>query len=162
MKPSNGDVPDEAPPAPAGAPESAPAEPLDYDAPIPHTRRRSYVAAALVGLTIAFVLGMASLVYLRWLTIEEPTTAVVVRGDASHSGATVLVTGDGTYVKVTLDEKNNFSSPVLLVPGSYTVTATLGGKILLRNDVTLKAETGLMVFLSEEARNGVYGAPPAN
>src|SRR5688500_8629280 len=102
MRPSAEDSPDSNPAAAAATvPDLPPADSsLEDDdddgeewAPPPHTRRRGAYIISLIALTGLVVLVMLSIIYHRWLTVEEPTTAILVEGDDSVDGTIIEVTG---------------------------------------------------------------------
>jgi hypothetical protein len=102
------------------------------------------------------VVLMLSVIYVRWLTVTEPTAAIVVYGDPTIDGANVYVrAADGHDVlaaPVTLDPSNDFATPVLLIPGSYTLRATLDGKTVREVKFHIGPYQGQAFFLTDEAR----------
>ena len=115
--------------------------------------RHPVLAGATVVFTILFVLVMVAFVYVRWLSIEEPTTAILVRGDESHDGVELVVAGGGRPVTAKLTGENGYSTPILLRPGRYTLTVSRDGLPLGRRyEFELKRYRGAVLFLSEEAR----------
>ena len=79
------------------------------------------MTVVIVGITLM----MVSLIYWRWATVREPSTAVVIAGDSSLEGAQVTVVGEGRQLPpITLGPDNNFVTPVLLDEGQYTAQVT--------------------------------------
>lgn len=136
----------------------------EYWAPPPHTPRRSAYILGLITLTGLMVLLMLGLLYYRWLGVVEPTTAIVFEGDETVAGTEIVVDGGAKRIEVTLDENNNYVTPVLLVPGDYTVTARHDGRVMLRQNFTLRSLEGRLILLGEKAvqkRRRTAGAEPA-
>jgi hypothetical protein len=67
----------------------------------------------------------------RWATVHEPSAAVVVGGDPSLEGATIVVSSGHNEWTVGLDAANSWQTPVLLDPGAYHITATHHGRNIL-------------------------------
>ena len=131
----------------------------DDDDDAPTARMKGPVIIGMIVLTALFVVGMLALIYVRWLTITEPTTAVIVQGDPSHDGATVLVAGNYTNVTATLNEANDYAAPILVVPGTYTVTVTQNDRVIGKWDLVTEHYRGSVLYLSAEARELAGAAP---
>jgi hypothetical protein len=134
----------------------------------PRSWRETLLVNLAIGMAMLVVIVSLSIIYIRWLIVTEPTAAVVVYGDPSLAGARVYVqTDDGHSVlrePVTLGAANDFVTPVLLVPGTYTVRAELDGKVVREAQFRVRPYEGQMFFLSDEARRraaeGVRDEPP--
>jgi hypothetical protein len=172
MRPSAEDSPERNQPVatppthpPAAAADSPPEEPEDYDgeewAPPPHTRRRGAYIISLIALTGLVVLVMLAIIYHRWLTVEEPTTAILVEGDESVDGTIIEVVGGPKPISVRLGKENNYMTPVLLAPGFYTVTGRLGDLVIVRQELALKPMVGRRILLGRKLLENTPGAPPA-
>jgi hypothetical protein len=124
--------------------------------PRPRSAREALLVRFWIGLTVLMVVLMLSVIYARWLTVTEPTAAIVVYGDPGLDGARVYVRAeDGRDVLAappTLDPSNEYVTPVLLVPGSYTLRAVLDGKVLKELKFHIGPYQGQAFFLSEEAK----------
>jgi hypothetical protein len=130
------------------------------DADLPVARLNGPVVIGMVILTGLVVLLMVSLIYYRWVTITDPTTAIIVRGDDSYDGAVVKVTGNGARtVTATLDAANQYETPILVVPGTYTVTVEMGGRVLGKWEPIVERYRGSVLYLSERARRNATSQP---
>jgi hypothetical protein len=130
----------------------------DADAPV--ARLKGPVVIGMIVLTGLVVLLMVSLIYYRWVTITDPTTAVIVIGDESHDGAVVKVSGNGIRtVTATLNAANQYETPILVVPGTYTVTVEQDGKVLGRWEPIVERYRGSVLYLSQRARQGAMSQP---
>jgi hypothetical protein len=81
---------------------------------------------------------MVSFIWYRWNGVHEPTTAVIMQGDATLDGTVITVTGGRRPEHTTLDAGNSYRAAVLVEPGRYTVTAEHAGVLLLRQNVEVK------------------------
>src|SRR5215213_3244065 len=59
------------------------------------------------GVVFATVL-MVSFIWYRWNGVHEPTTAVIMQGDASLDGTVITVTGGRRPERTTLDAGNSY------------------------------------------------------
>jgi hypothetical protein len=84
--------------------------------------RGRLVALILIGVVVATAVMVASIWY-RWSGVREPTTAIIVSGDASLAGTEVIVTG--VRATATLDASNKYRVTILVEPGEYVVIAKL-------------------------------------
>ena len=90
---------------------------------------RLFVRVA-VGLSILLAASMVASLYIHWRRVQEPSTAILVVADPTWNGAKVIVTPAGDEspahrVQVTLDEHNQFQTPVYEFPGRYEVRVML-------------------------------------
>jgi hypothetical protein len=93
---------------------------------------RGWIVRSVIAVTLLLTMAMVSLIYIRWLTVQEPTATIVVSGDSSQDGAEILVSGGPSGpVQATLDEANEYRTPIHLQPGDYHVTAKLGDQTIL-------------------------------
>jgi hypothetical protein len=96
---------------------------------------RGWVVRVVIVVTLLLTMGMISLIYIRWLTVQEPTATIVIVGDSSLDGAQILFSGGPSgLVPATLDKDNNFSTPVQLQPGQYHLLVKLGDQTILEVD----------------------------
>lgn len=80
------------------------------------------VARIVTGLLFVMVPIMIGGICWRWATVHGPTTAIVVRGDASVEGAKIVVTGNGKKWTAEVRRENDWQVPILLDPGAYQIT----------------------------------------
>ncbi len=105
-------------------------------------------------------LAMVGWMYYRWAKTIEPSSAIVVEGDPSVDGATILVTGDGeTSISAKLTAENKYTTPILLSPGTYILTITRDGHTLLKRDFVLEEREGRKWYIGEKAKEPVSALP---
>lgn len=126
----------DAPPAPAPATAR------------PCSARREKLVGVILGTVVASALAMATFIWYRWHAVDEPTTAVIVEGNAALAGTIITITGHRT-VKTELTAPKNYVATVLLEPGRYWVTAQLDGRELLRHEVEVERFLGQRIRLSD-------------
>jgi hypothetical protein len=80
--------------------------------------------------------------------VREPTTAVIIMGDASLDGTVVTVTGQGGAEHTSLNAANNYRAAVLVEPGRYWVKAEREGAVLLRREVEVERFLAVQFDLS--------------
>ena len=131
------------PAAAANAPSASAAHP-EADHPPRHAR----LVGLILGAVVACTLVMVGFIWYRWQGVNEPTTAVIVEGDATFDGTVVTVTGART-ITTELTSSNDYIAPVLLEPGWYRVTAEHRGRVLVRQEVEVKRFLGVRFRLSE-------------
>ena len=109
---------------------------------------------------IAVVVAMMSLIYARWATVREPSSAVVILGDQTHDGAKIEVKGihKKTWHAV-LNEENRYETPILLDPGHYTIKVTHKNDVLLDTDFIVESLRGCQYILSPAVE--IVGPPAA-
>jgi hypothetical protein len=118
----------------------------------PRSRRESFWVGAFITATALVVVLILAMICWRWLKVVEPTAMIVLIGAPVHDGTTVDVVdlNGASQLKepVVLDAKNDYQTPVMLVPGRYVVTATQkDGRTLLKQEFTLLAYRGLQFEL---------------
>jgi hypothetical protein len=127
------------------------------------THRGPLVAAILV-LLVAATVTMVGFIWYRWSGVREPTTAVIMHGDASLAGTEITVAGERT-VTATLDASNNYHVPILLEPGEYVVTAQFRGTPIVRATVQVKrflgVEFNLPTIVKDAVARGTLTLEPA-
>lgn len=88
---------------------------------------RGWIVRAAVVISILLVLGMTALLWQRWISIREPTTAILVQGDPSLSGARITVESEDEpsepKVEVTLGQEKR-SQAIFRHPGHYRVSVS--------------------------------------
>jgi hypothetical protein len=96
---------------------------------------------------------MVAFIWSGWFKVPEPTTAIIVEGDASFDGTVLFVSGSNlkTPIETRLHASNNYITPILLEPGEYTITANHAGRDLLRTRVIVRRFLGLRFDLTEYA-----------
>ncbi len=109
------------------------------------------VVGVILGVVIASALAMATFIWYRWQAVTEPTTAVIVEGDAGLAGARITVRGTPTPITTTLTESNNYIAPVMLEPGLYNVMVELNGRSLEYRHVNVKRFVFLRLDAAEDA-----------
>lgn len=103
---------------------------------------------AVIVLVVLMVVAMSGIVFWRWATGHEPTTAILVTGDPSLDGTVVEVTGFGVPpVTVTLSADNNYRTPIFRLPGNYHVVATWHGQTLIEKDLVIDRYVGKAIEL---------------
>jgi hypothetical protein len=90
---------------------------------------RSFVRLA-VALSVLLAAAMVASLYIHWRRVQEPSTAIFIIADPTWSGAKIIVTpvGDDSparRIQVTLDERNQYKSPIYELPGRYEVKVML-------------------------------------
>jgi hypothetical protein len=115
--------------------------------------RAVLVALILTGVVLS-TLAMVAFIWYRWSRVQEPTTAVIVDGDASLDGTVITVRGPRT-ITTSLKPSNGFSVPILVEPGEYLVVAERDGQVILRKQVEVKRFLGVRFNLSEYVRQSV-------
>jgi hypothetical protein len=120
------------------------AEATDRDGHEFNGSNRAPLVAAILVLLVTATVTMVGFIWYRWSGVREPTTAVIIHGDASLAGAEITVTGDRT-ITATLDASNNYHVPILLDPGTYFVTVQLRGAMIVE-----KAPVEVKRFLGVE------------
>ena len=136
-------------------PTAAPVKPAALDdADEANGANRAPLVAAILVLLVTSTVVMVSFIWYRWSGVREPTTAVILRGDASLDGAEITVSGERT-VRATLSEENKYYVPILLDPGEYVVTVELRGTTLIRRPVQVKRFLGVEFDLSTIVKDAV-------
>jgi hypothetical protein len=101
---------------------------------------RGWVVRSVIAITLLLTLGMVSLIYIRWVTVQEPTATIIIAGDSSLDGAQVVLSGGPSgLVPATLDQENDFTTPVHLQPGQYHLTVKMADSLspILDTDVSV-------------------------
>lgn len=102
--------------------------------------RTAWYIIAIAGLVTLMAMAF---IYYRSATVRAPTSAIIVEGDESLAGAEIIVTSvDQPAARATLNEENDYATPVLLTPGVYTVTITRNDRVLLRETLKLEQYRG--------------------
>lgn len=97
---------------------------------------RGWVVRGVIALTLLLTLGMVSLIYIRWLTVQEPTATIVISGDPSLDGAQIILSpSPAGSVLPALDQSNDYTTPVHLQPGTYHLMVKLGDQTVFEGDV---------------------------
>jgi hypothetical protein len=86
--------------------------------------------------------------------VREPTTAIIVAGDASLVGTEITVSG-GRTITATIDSGNNYRVPILVDPGEYVVSASLHGQTLFRTTVQVQRFLGVEFDLPAIVKDAV-------
>lgn len=145
----------ELPPQQQTDPTASPVKPApDDDAADFNGHHRGPLVAAILVFLVASTVVMVSFIWYRWSGVREPTTAIILRGDASLDGTEVTVSGERT-IPATLDASNKYYAPILVEPGEYTVVAQLRGKTLVRTSVEVKRFLGVEFDLSTIVKDAV-------
>lgn len=126
----------------------------------PYSARREKLVGVILGTVISSALLMATFIWYRWHAVDEPTTAVIVEGDAALAGTVITIAGHRT-VTTELTAPKNYVATVLLEPGRYWVTAHLDGRELLRHEVEVERFLGKRIRLSDLVPDPAARATPA-
>lgn len=118
------------------------------DEPPPRSGR---FVGVIVGAVVACAVVMVGFIWYRWQAVREPTTAVIVAGDATFDGTVVTVAGPRT-ITTELSAANDFVAPVLLEPGWHRVTVRHRDRVLIDQDVEVKRFLGVRFRLADLAR----------
>ena len=135
-------------------PTASPAKPAPEDTADFNGYQRGPLVAAILVLLVASTVVMVAFIWYRWSGVREPTTAVIMRGDATLDGTEITVSGERT-VTATLDASNKYYVPILVEPGEYLVIAELRGKTLVRTTVQVKRFLGVEFDLSTIVKDAV-------
>jgi hypothetical protein len=144
-------------PPPPGQPNPASSNPshLPYVSAGLEIQRRTW-HGFFVGMILALIVGstliMVGFIWYRWHDVREPTTAVIVEGDASLDGTVITVTGE-RLITTSLKESNNYIAPVLVEPGMYLVKAEHNGVVLIQKRVEVKRFLGVRFDLKEYVKH---------
>jgi len=98
------------------------------------------VAWSITAALIILGLVMAASIYWRWLTVHEPSSAVLVTGDRSLDGAIITVVDRNDESKSWYSELSHYNlwqSPLLLDPGRYSISIVHRGREILHEDFQL-------------------------
>lgn len=125
---------------------------------------RGPLVAAILIFLVAATVTMVSFIWYRWSGVREPTTAIIMHGDASLAGTEITVSGERT-VTATLDASNKFHVPILVDPGEYVVTAEFHGTPIVRTKVEVKrflgVEFNLPTIVKDAVARGTLTLEPA-
>ncbi len=150
-------------PPPAGQFNSAPANPssLSYVSATEVGRKpwQGLFVGAILTLIVVSTLLMVGFIWYRWHDVREPTTAVIIAGDASLDGTVITVSGD-RVITTSLKASNNFTASVLVEPGIYTVKAERDGILLLQQQVDVKRFFGVQFSLTDFVKHVETPPPP--
>jgi hypothetical protein len=115
------------------------------------TRTRAFLVGAILMCVVVSTVAMVAFIWSGWFKVPEPTTAIIVEGDASFDGTVLFVSGSNlkTPIETRLHASNNYITPILLEPGEYKFTATHNGRDLLRTRVIVRRFLGLRFNLSD-------------
>jgi hypothetical protein len=108
---------------------------------------------------IAVVVAMMSLIYARWATVREPSSAVVILADQTQDGTKIEVKGYKKTWNAVLNEENRYETPILLDPGHYTIKVTHKKDVLLSTDFIVESLRGCQYILSPAVE--IIGPPAA-
>ena len=104
----------------------------------------------VVVFSIALTLLAAASIYWRWANVSEPTSYIVVYGNESFNGTQITITSADHPgpLMATLSRDNDYVAAIFLHPGSYTITATLNGEPLVRQNFALGSRKAAWVNLA--------------
>lgn len=139
-------------PAPSTAQSSLSYDPAGPALEAAHTPARGIFVGFIIFAMVASTLAMVSFIWYRWSGVREPTTAVIVQGDAALVGTVVTVSGQDRTISAPITSANSYSVPILVDPGIYTVRAELNGRMLLNKDVEVRRFFGVKFDLSNFLR----------
>jgi hypothetical protein len=103
----------------------------------PETPLRAFLARLFTVALLIIVPAMVIHIGFRWASVREPTTALLLSGDGSLDGASIVVTPISIYgpvLKTSLAQADGWQAPVLLEPGRYHVTVSHMGRTILDDD----------------------------
>lgn len=103
-------------------------------------------------LSLVLAMTMVASLYLHWRRVQEPSTAIFVAADPSWNGARVVVTPARENsaiprVQVTLDEHNQYKTPVYELPGRYEVVVSLHDRKEWEGTVEIDHSRGIQIDL---------------
>ena len=102
----------------------------DLDRPAVHTPRQTVAVYLSLGLAVLLAMGLIAATGIRWLTQRTPSSIVVFHADASMADGVITLQGSESDDRTaTISGGPDFTTPVFLEPGSYTVTVRAGGRI---------------------------------
>jgi hypothetical protein len=138
----------------SASPKPAGGEGVDYGAANTLDNRRGPLVALILVLLVVSTVVMVGFIWYRWNGVREPTTAIIVAGDASLVGTEITVSG-GRTITATIDSGNNYRVPILVDPGEYVVSAMLHGQTLFRTTVEVKRFLGVEFDLPAIVKDAV-------
>jgi hypothetical protein len=131
--------------------------------PVPSPQRLLFARAVITLTAVVTLAAFATIIY-RSVTVTEPTSAIVVEGDASFDGALILVTStEYPAARATLTVENNYRTPVLLYPGIYTVLVMHRDRALFRDTFRIDAQRAVgidLLKLAAQTRPSTSAPPP--
>jgi hypothetical protein len=94
----------------------------------------------VVVLCFAITALATALIYWRWANVTEPSSYVIIQGDAGHNGTVITVSsppehGGEVVAMATLSADNQYAVTIFLQPGKYQLTAAQAGTTLLSTDL---------------------------
>src|SRR3954468_5932041 len=122
--------------------------------PAPATASNGRLARMIVVLCFLITTVATALIYWRWANVTEPSSYVVVQGEKEHNGTVVVVSADrenDTVAMATLAPDNHYSATIFLQPGTYTLTATQNGEILIHGELWMAYRRWKMILLRPRA-----------
>ncbi|HEX4795904.1 MAG TPA: hypothetical protein VH370_19100 [Humisphaera sp.] len=92
----------------------------------------------MTGVIVLVVLVMSLAIFKSWLTVREPTSAIVVQGDKTVDGTQIVVNNRDQSWTATLSAENNYVTPVLLQPGEYHLKVTWRNHVLIEQPFSVE------------------------
>jgi len=146
--------------APDGSPLSPVGDTAPSTAPEPHLSppARAGLARIVICVCLAVTLLASASIFWRWSSVEEPTSYIMVHGDASHTGTVIVVTSaDHPGAMATLSKENEFTTSIFLHAGSYRIVARRQDEELVNTTILLGSRQAGIIDLrrnkkSDEAR----------
>lgn len=105
-------------------------DPATADAAPPGVLKRMAVYGIVVG-TVVLAVGLIAVTGMRWMSQPMPSSTIVVLGDASHVGATVIVTRQGEQQPrpaVRIEPRHNGHTPLFVESGTYLLRVEKDGR----------------------------------
>lgn len=119
----------------------------------PAAPERAWLIRLLIIAAAVLFIGTISLLYFRWLHIQEPTSVLVLNGTDALEGATVQLTGVNLAdpITATFTESDRYTLKFFLEAGSYSISIKRGGTLLQApEEFSLPGRTQLTVNLARE------------
>jgi len=103
----------------------------DLDQPEVYTPRHTVAVYLSLGLAVLMAMGLIAATGIRWLTQRTPSSIVVFHADASMADGVITLRGPESGDRTaTIAGEPEFTTPVFLEPGSYTITVKAGGRVM--------------------------------
>ena len=111
---------------------------------------RPRAARMIIALALVVFAVMMALLLVRWMTAQEPTSLVVVRGTAQQDGYKVqMKTHAGLVVRSTsLTRSSDYGAKFHVPSGTYEMSVLSGEQVLFRQKISLRESMGLVYDLS--------------
>lgn len=130
---------------------------------IVHAKDRGWLIHIMVILAALLFVATASLLYFRWLAIQEPTSILILTGTDALDGAKVRLTGVnmGKPVEAVFNEQDHYVLKFFLEPGSYSFSIRRGDELIHSiEEFTIPGRTQVSYDLSRQHPSTQPSAKP--